>query len=131
MTALTIVVIVAIIVGVAGGANALNKYSEERYEYRPFTLSTVSVTFLAAILFLVAMFWVDPELGTYGTDAIVMGAASAVLYLGLAVRLVLKTNVLIGVLAALIHLVGAVVLIFIVAVIFLWRQWFGKRRIVG
>ena len=131
MTALTIVVIVAIIIGVAGGANALNKYSEEHYEYRPFTLSTVGVTFVAAILFLVAMFWVDPELGTYGTDAIVMWAASAILYLGLAVRIVLKTNVLIGVLAALIHLVGAAVLIFIVAVIFLWRHWFGKRRIVG
>lgn len=131
---MTVIIVVGVIVTIGvliWGVFAINNYCDEKYEYKPFGIGNTLLMVLVWIFGLVALFSI-PEAGSslqlyehlvnFDLSGEYLDSISAI-FIGLGIMLVflirvtIKTNFLIAILALLIQLIGA---IFIIIIAFLF-----------
>ena len=96
MEALTIIGAIAAIAAVAGGISfALHNYSSDTYDYPPFNLVTIGISFVCGLLIAVGVYLL---LGTGLTaNTLVVLGCGILVYVGLLVFVTLRSNILIAI----------------------------------
>ena len=95
MEALTIIGVIAALAVVGGISFALHNYSSNAYDYPPFNLATIGISFLVGLLFVVGLYlW--SETGFSANTLVVLGCGMLV-YVGLLVFVTVRSNFLIAI----------------------------------
>ena len=96
METLTIVGAIAAVAAIAGGVSfVLHSYSCETYDYPPFNLATIGISFVCALLIAVGVYlWLGA--GFTANTLVVLGCGILV-YVGLLVFVALRSNILIAI----------------------------------
>ena len=131
MTALIMIGIVVGLIFIAAVAMAMNKHAAEKYGFEPFAIPNLLFAAAAMGLLVIGALVIDTTPGSIlgiGSNALVLFAASAIVYLGYTAYLIKRTTIMIGLLASGLQVVGLVGLLVLAVAIFVGRRFLGFLR---